>query len=85
MIELLDEFSEQRTQNLLWLKGLNLSEHDLVKTGIHDSFGKVTLGNLLATWPAHDLTHIFQVCRVLGKRFKEPMGPWIAFNKLVNS
>jgi len=84
MVELLDEFTALRPENVKWLKGLNLTEQDLTRTGIHASFGQITLGNLLATWPAHDMTHIYQVCRVLGKRFKEPMGPWIAFNRLVN-
>ncbi|MBM3329122.1 MAG: DinB family protein [Calditrichaeota bacterium] len=83
MDDLLDDFLTLRSGNVSWLTGLDLAEADLSRTGTHPSFGRVTLGNLIATWPAHDLTHVFQVVRVIGKRFKEPMGPWTVYNRLV--
>ena len=83
MDDLLTEFEERRRANVAWLKSLNLGEADLVRKGLHPNLGPITLGNLMATWPAHDLTHIAQICRVLAKRFKEPMGPWVEFNRLV--
>jgi hypothetical protein len=83
MGDLLTEFATRRAENVVWLKGLKLQPPDLERKGLHPNLGPVTLGNLLSTWPAHDLTHIAQICRVLAKRYKEPMGPWVEFNRLV--
>lgn len=82
--QLLDEFAEVRKENLQWLKSVNLSESDLEKKGIHPVFGAVTLRNLLSTWVAHDLTHIAQITRVMAKQYKEEMGPWPEFFRILN-
>jgi hypothetical protein len=66
------------------LKALHLSEDDLNKKGMHPVLGEVTLKNLLATWVAHDLTHIAQITRVLAKQYKEEMGPWPEFFRILN-
>lgn len=73
---LLDEFAAVRAANLRELGGLEL---DFEKQGMHPVFGTVELGQLLATWAAHDMTHLVQVGRVLGKRMKDEVGPWAAF------
>jgi hypothetical protein len=44
----------------------------------------VTLGQLLATWVAHDLTHLGQLARVMAKRYREAVGPWRAFLPLLD-
>ncbi|MDE3201297.1 MAG: DinB family protein, partial [Acidobacteriota bacterium] len=49
------------------------------KTGVHPTFGLVTLGQLLATWAAHDLTHLHQVSRILARQYDEAVGPWKHF------
>lgn len=77
--ELLKEFKEARNENLKKLKALALSENDLDKTGIHPSFGEVTLRQLLSTWTVHDLAHIAQINRVLAKQYKENVGPWVEY------
>ena len=82
--QLLDEFAEVRKENLQWLKSVNLSENDLEKKGMHPVLGEVTLRNLLATWVVHDLTHIAQVTRVMAKQYKEEMGPWPEFFRILN-
>jgi hypothetical protein len=82
--QLLDEFEEVRKQNMRWFKSLNLSENDLDKKGIHPTLGEVSLRNLLATWAAHDLTHIAQITRVMAKQYKEEMGPWPEFFRILN-
>ncbi len=74
--ELLDEFVDARTRNLKELRGLNLQPTDLERKGKHPAFGMVTLGQLLATWATHDLTHLHQVCRVLAMQYDEEVGPW---------
>lgn len=76
---LLGEFKALRTHNLEILKAKNLQENDLLKTGIHPSFGPVTLQQLLATWTVHDLSHIAQITRVMCKQYKEEVGPWINY------
>lgn len=82
--QLLDEFEEVRKENLQWLKSMNLSESDLEKKGMHPVLGEVTLRNLLTTWVVHDLTHIAQITRVMAKQYKEEMGPWPEFFRILN-
>lgn len=84
LTHLLDEFAAIRKDNLAWLKSLNLSEEDLNKKGMHPKLGEVTLRNLLATWVVHDLTHIAQITRVMAKQYKEAMGPWPEFFRILN-
>ena len=82
--QLMDEFEKRRGKNLIWLKSLNLSEADLNKQGVHPSLGQVTLKQLLSTWVVHDLTHIAQVSRVMAKQYKEEMGPWVEYFRILN-
>lgn len=82
--QLLDEFEVIRTTNIVWLKSLNLLEADLDKKGMHPELGEITVRNLLATWVVHDLTHIAQVTRVMAKQYKEEMGPWPQFFRILN-
>ena len=77
--QLLDEFATIRKQNLEEFRSLNISEQVLSKTGIHPSFGTVTLRQLLSTWVAHDLSHIAQIARVMAKQYKEEVGPWVEY------
>jgi hypothetical protein len=48
-------------------------------TGEHPEFGEVTLRHLLATWVAHDLSHLTQVTRVMAKQLRDDVGPWRAY------
>lgn len=76
MEALLERFSEVRAASLDTLRGWRLSEADLLRRGRHSEFGVVTLGNLLATWAVHDLTHLTQVARVMARYFKDEVGAW---------
>lgn len=82
--QLLDEFEKLRAENIQWLRSLNISEYDLDKKGLHPVLGEVTLRQLLSTWVIHDLTHIAQVTRVMAKQYKEEIGPWIEFFRILN-
>jgi len=77
--QLLDEFSRVRAENLQELRALNLQERDLARRGLHPALGVVTLSQLLATWAAHDLTHLHQLSRVMAHQYREAVGPWSAF------
>jgi DinB superfamily len=74
--DLLDEFARVRSDNLTDLRGLNLSEDDLDRRGLHPALGSVTLSQLLATWAAHDLTHLHQISRIMAHQYREAVGPW---------
>ena len=84
MPQLLDEFEKLRTENLVWLKSLNLSEAGFAREGIHPSLGPVTLRQLLSTWVVHDLTHIAQISRVMAKQYKQEIGPWVEYFRILN-
>lgn len=77
--ELLDEFATARTKNLAELRALNLTEQDLNRRGLHPELGTVTLSQLLATWAAHDLTHLHQISRIMAHQYREAVGPWTAY------
>ena len=78
-VELLDEFAELRSANLSTLGELELSASDLQRAGRHPDFGVVRLGQLLATWVAHDLGHIAQTTRVMAKQYADQVGPWAEY------
>jgi len=77
--ELLDEFARLRSGNLDELRALNLQPEDLERRGRHPVLGVVTLSQLLATWAAHDLTHLHQVSRIMAHQYREAVGPWTQF------
>jgi hypothetical protein len=70
---LLDEFAAVRRYRL---RALHLQPAQLELQGTHPALGRVTLRQLLATWTAHDLTHIAQISRAMAKRYKHEVGPW---------
>lgn len=76
---LLDEFASLRAANLTGLRPLDLQPDQLDLQGLHPALGPVTLRQLLATWTAHDLTHIMQIVRVMGKRYRREVGPWTEY------
>lgn len=77
--QLLDEFARLRAENVAALRALNLKSADLAKRGKHQALGSVTLSELLASWAAHDLTHIHQLSRVMAHQYREAIGPWTKF------
>ena len=80
----LDEFAALRRENLRQLAGLQLTAADLDRTGRHPAFGVVTLRQLLATWVAHDLDHVMQISRVLGRQYADEVGPWRAYLRVIS-
>jgi DinB superfamily len=76
---MLDEFTALRAENLRTLAAMNLTEADLDRRGRHPAFGEVRLGQLLATWTAHDLGHIAQIVRAMAKQYTEAVGPWAEY------
>ena len=82
--QLLNEFESLRMTNIKWVRSLNLSDTDLNKKGLHPKLGEVTLRQLLSTWVIHDLTHLSQITRVMAKQYKEEMGPWLEYFRIMN-
>ncbi|HKW32363.1 MAG TPA: DinB family protein [Candidatus Acidoferrum sp.] len=79
LAQLLDEFARLRTENLNELCALHLKPADLARRGLHPALGAVTLSQLLATWAAHDLTHLHQISRAMAHQYREAVGPWSAY------
>ncbi len=77
--ELLDEYARLRLENLDKLRALNLRPEDLERRGRHPALGVVTLSQLLATWAAHDLTHLHQISRIMAFQYRDAVGPWNKF------
>lgn len=79
LAQLLDEFASLRAENLDALRALHLQPADFARRGRHPSLGVVTLSDLLATWAAHDMTHLHQLSRTLAYQYREAVGPWRAY------
>ena len=82
--ELLTTFADLRQENLRALNEMNLRPEDLRKQGLHPELGPVTLGQLLATWVAHDLDHVGQIARTMAKVYKDATGPWSAYLSILH-
>ena len=79
MGDLINEFAALRNVSLGRLERLGLKHSDLARRGRHPEFGVVTLGEHLATWVAHDLSHTGQIVRVMGRQYASAVGPWRAY------
>ena len=75
----LDDFARLRAENLAELHRLSLRQEHLDLRGQHPALGAVTLSELLATWAAHDLTHLHQISRVMAYQYRDAVGPWSAY------
>jgi hypothetical protein len=76
LAQLLDEFARVRSESMDQLRGMNLGPEDLERRGRHPAFGPVTLSQHLASWAAHDLTHLHQISRIMAHQYREAVGPW---------
>ncbi|HEX3104308.1 MAG TPA: DinB family protein [Terriglobales bacterium] len=74
--QLLDEFARVRSESLEELRKLKLQPKDLDRPGRHPALGTVTMSELLATWAAHDLTHLHQISRIMAHQYREAVGPF---------
>ena len=79
LAQLLDEFAGARAESLGELRALNLRHEDLERRGRHPALGVVTLSELLATWAAHDMTHVHQISRIMANQYREAVGPWVKY------
>lgn len=73
--QLLDEFRSLREENLRQIQLLSLTETDLTKRGMHPALGPVALGEYVASWAVHDLTHLHQLTRILANHYRVACGP----------
>lgn len=85
MLELLEILEDLRSQNLKYLKDLDLQSDQYELKGTHPELGTVTLSQLLATWAVHDLGHITQIARVMAKQYKDAVGPWTQYIAVLGS
>jgi len=76
---LLDQFEAQREASLHTIDGLRLTPGEMLLEGIHPVFGRVTIEQLLASWICHDLTHIYQIARILARCHAAAAGPFAQF------
>ena len=77
--QVLDEFDRVREGCLVDLRALNLTSEQMTKRGRHPALGPVTLSELLATWAAHDMTHLHQISRILAHQYREAVGPFASY------
>ncbi len=83
LADLLDEFEELRTANLARLGDLALDEAALDRTARHPELGPVTARQLIAAWMVHDLSHLSQINRVIAHQWRDEVGPWSAYMRIL--
>lgn len=82
--QLLDELSSVRAENVAEVRRWHLGPDELSLRGLHPALGPVTLSELLATWAAHDLTHLHQIARVMAHQYQDTVGPFAKFLGVMN-
>ncbi|MBD2846656.1 DinB family protein [Paenibacillus sp. IB182496] len=75
----LAEFRACRADSLARLRASLTDRALLERVGMHPELGRVKVGELLATWTVHDLTHLAQITRVMAVRYRADVGPWSRF------
>ncbi|WP_435353437.1 DinB family protein [Emticicia sp. SJ17W-69] len=83
--QLLKEFKDLRKKNIEYLISKNIHPKSFDARAIHPDFGEVSLTQLLATWTVHDLNHISQIARVMAKQYKDAVGPWISYLRILQN
>ncbi len=82
--DLLIRFKVSRASNLRVLGEL-VEVEDLERVGLHPEFGRVTLGQLLATWVVHDLNHTGQIVKTMAKLYADAVGPWRSLLPIIDA
>lgn len=85
MEEFLAEFQRLRTESIAEWQRFALTEADFTRSARHPRIGEVTLGELLATWVAHDLSHLTQIARILARQYKEEVGAFRTYLGIMGS
>jgi uncharacterized damage-inducible protein DinB len=84
LTELLDKFQSLREWSIHELEAMQLSEEDLEVRRSDSEDWSESVGELLATWPAHDLYHLGQILKSFAAPFQTQIGPYQHFLNLPN-
>jgi len=80
---LLDEFRDIRIQSLRALRELHVTPELMDTRGHHPELGEVTLRHLLSAWVVHDLSHTSQIVRVMAGEYREAVGPYREYLRII--
>ena len=75
--DLIAGFTAMRAGSLVLLE--TVVSGDLPRTAHHEELGRVTLGEMLHEWVAHDLNHTIQAEQALMQPFIANSGPWRSY------
>ncbi len=81
---LLMKFQELRKRNIAEILSFNLQELDFAKTALHLELCKVSLQHIISTWATHDPSHIVQIARVMAKQYKDFVGNFRKYQRVLN-
>ncbi|MBS1640695.1 MAG: DinB family protein [Bacteroidetes bacterium] len=80
---LLNEFKMLRDKSVTEVKKFNLQNADYANLAFHPKIFEVNLQQLIATWVTHDLSHLTQISRVMAKRYKNEVGAFKEYLKIL--
>lgn len=69
-----DAFCAERAQSLAWLD--HLENPDFDRSYVHPQVGRLSAGDLLLSWAAHDLLHHRQITALRFAALNEASTPW---------
>ena len=78
------KFQELRKRNIAEILSFNLQESDFAKTALHLELCKVSLQHIISTWATHDPSHIVQIARVMAKQYKDFVGNFRKYQRVLN-
>jgi hypothetical protein len=73
LAQMLDNFTAERTQSLVWLKGLSAPNWEAEYV---TAFGSMKAGDMLAAWVAHDNLHMRQLVELRRSRLVSLTAPY---------
>ncbi|MBS1755047.1 MAG: DinB family protein [Ferruginibacter sp.] len=80
---LLMEFKSIRGKSISDLRKFNLQKSDFAKTAFHPRIFEVNVQQLITTWVTHDLSHLTQISRTMAKQYKNEVGAFREYFKIL--
>jgi GNAT superfamily N-acetyltransferase len=81
---LLEAFREARAASLAEVQS-EREGWDPEATGLHPVLGPVSVGQLMAGWAAHDLSHLAQLARIRARPLASDVGPFAAYMRVFHA
>lgn len=77
-------FEAERASGLAAVRS-GLGRWELERVGRHPALGAITMGQLLAGWAAHDMSHLAQLARIRAAPLRDAVGPFSRYLRVFHA